>query len=308
MPLSPHLPSLTALELVVDVARTSSIGAAARLHGISQQAASERLRSIEAQVGVPLVVRGPRGSTLTPAGTVVVEWAARLLDVAGEIDAAIDTLRADRTRALHIAASMTIAEHLLPRWLVLLRQRQTAAAQTPTAVSLEATNSRAVLAEVLDSRADVGFVEGSTAPVGVRSLELRADELLVVVAPDHPWARRRRPLSPAELAATALTAREEGSGTRGVLEAALGEAGLAAVAPAVELTTSTAVREAVRAGSPPAVLSRLTVQADVATGRLVVVPLDGLDLHRMLRAVWVGSALPPAGAVRELLAVATSAE
>lgn len=308
MPLSPHLPSLTALELVVDVARTSSIGAAARLHGISQQAASERLRSIEAQVGVPLVVRGPRGSTLTPAGTVVVEWAARLLDVAGEIDAAIDTLRADRTRALHVAASMTIAEHLLPRWLVLLRQRQTAAGQTPTAVSLEATNSRAVLAEVLDSRADVGFVEGSTAPVGVRSLELRADELLVVVAPDHPWARRRRPLAAAELAATALTAREEGSGTRGVLEAALEEAGLAAVAPAVELTTSTAVREAVRAGSPPAVLSRLTVQADVATGRLVVVPLDDLDLHRMLRAVWVGSALPPAGAVRELLAVATAAE
>ena len=88
MPLSPHLPPLSALELLVDVARTSSIGAAARTHGISQQAASERLRSIEAQVGLSLVVRGPRGSSLTPAGTVMVEWAARLLDVAGEIDAA----------------------------------------------------------------------------------------------------------------------------------------------------------------------------------------------------------------------------
>ena len=86
MPLSPHLPSLTALELLLDVARTGSIGAAARQHGISQQSASERLRSMEAQVGAPLVVRGPRGSSLTPAGTVLVEWAARLVETAAEID------------------------------------------------------------------------------------------------------------------------------------------------------------------------------------------------------------------------------
>ncbi|GAA4124109.1 LysR family transcriptional regulator [Nocardioides fonticola] len=307
VPLSPHLPPLSALELLVDVARTSSIGAAARLHGISQQAASERLRSIESQVGLALVVRGPRGSSLTPAGRVMVEWAVRLLDVAGEIDAALDTLRAGRDRALHVAASMTVAEHLLPRWLVLLRQRQLTAGQEPTAVSLEATNSRTVLEEVLDGRADIGFVEGSTAP-GVRSLEIGTDDLVVVTAPGHPWTRRRRPVTAAELAATALTSREEGSGTRGVLEDALAAAGLEPAAPAVELTTSTAVREAVRAGSPPAVLSRLTVGADVAAGALAVVPVPDLDLRRTLRAVWTGSARPPAGAVRDLLAVATAAE
>lgn len=309
MPLSPHLPPLSALELLVDVARTSSIGAAARTHGISQQAASERLRSIEAQVGLPLVVRSPRGSTLTPAGRVLVEWAVRLLDVAGEIDAALDTLRAGRDRALRVAASMTIAEHLLPRWLVLLRHRQLSAGQPPTAVSLEATNSRTVLEEVLAGGADIGFVEGSAAlGQGVRSLAIGTDDLVVVTAPTHPWTRRRRPVTAAELAATALTSREDGSGTRGVLEDALAAAGLTPVAPAVEFTTSTAVREAVRAGSPPAVLSRLTVTAEVAAGTLSVVPVPDLDLRRTLRAVWTGSARPPAGAVRDLLAVATAPE
>lgn len=67
------------------------------------------------------------------------------------------------------------------------------------------------------------------------------------------------------------------------------------------MSTSAAVRNAVLAGSAPAVLSRLAVSDDLATGRLRVVPVSDLSLRRDLRAVWLGGRTPPAGAVRDLL-------
>ena len=129
------------------------------------------------------------------------------------------------------------------------------------------------------------------------------DELVLVVRPDHPWARRRRGVTADELARTPLVTREHGSGTREFLEAALSGHlghGEAPAGPALELSTSAAVRAAVLAGAAPAVLSRLAVEDDLAGGRLRQVQLD-VDLRRELRAVWVGGRTPPAGAVRDLL-------
>ncbi|MFC7505232.1 LysR family transcriptional regulator, partial [Nocardioides sp. GCM10030258] len=119
--LSPHVPELRALELLVVVARTGSLGAAAAELGISQQAASSRVRTMESLVGEPLVTRSKRGSELTPTGELLVQWASRVLDAAHELDAGIAAMRVDRRGHLAIAASLTIAEHLLPGWLVGLR-------------------------------------------------------------------------------------------------------------------------------------------------------------------------------------------
>lgn len=292
------LPDLPSLRLLVDVARLGSIGAAGRAAGMSQQAASERLRTVEVNVGVTVLRRSPGGSTLTDAGVLLVEWATRLLDVADEIEQGIGTLRADRDRELSVVASMTVAEYLLPAWLVRLRQRHT------TTVTLRATNSENVIQTVRAAEADLGFVEDSVSHSGLASLVVAHDELVVVAHPDDPWCRRRRGVAASTLARRGLTAREPGSGTRRVLESALRAAALTPSEPAVELTTTAAVRSSVLAGSPPAVLSRLAVEADLSSGRLRSVPVADLDLRRDLTAVWVGTARPPAGPVRDLLAIA----
>jgi molybdate transport repressor ModE-like protein len=305
---SPHLPDLDALRLLVGIARHGSIGATARTNGISQQAASERVRAMEAQTGLTLVRRGARGSQLTEAGVVVTEWAARLLDLADEVDTAIEGLRGDVSRELVVWASMTIAESLIPRWLVQLRQRQLGEGYRATAVSLNASNSRDVVEAVREGTAHVGFVEGVEAPVGVRSVTVAQDELLLVTAAGTPLSRRRTPLTPDEVAQLALTSREEGSGTREVLEIALAKHGLEVGDPEVELTTATAIREAVLAGSAPAFLSRRVVARDVDSGNLTVVAVMELDLRRYFRAIWVGTKNPPAGSVRDLVAIARATE
>lgn len=301
---SSHVPDLNGLRLLLGIARHGSIGGTARANGISQQAASERLRAIEAQTGLTLVQRGARGSRLTPAGVVVVEWAARLLDVAEEIDTAIEGLRGERSRDLSVWASMTIAESLIPRWLVMLRQRQQAEGHRPTTVSLNASNSRNVVQAVRDGNAHLGFVEGVEAPAGVRSSAVARDELVLVAATGTPISRRRTPLPPDEVAQLPLTSRERGSGTREVLEMALGAHGLTMGDSVVELTTATAIREAVLAGSSPAFLSRRVVAREIESGHLKEVPTSQLDLKRVFRAVWVGTKEPPAGPVRDLVSIA----
>jgi molybdate transport repressor ModE-like protein len=303
VPLSPHVPDLAALELFVAVARYGSIGAAARHTGISQQAASARLRAMEGQVGAALLDRDPRGSRLTPAGALLVDWAAPLLAQAGELDSGIASLRRARDAQLRVAASLTVAEHLLPAWLVALRDEYEQAGRRPAEVTLVAANSEAVAVTVAGHGVDLGFVEGPSAPRGLRSRVVATDRLVIVVRPDHPWARRRSPVGPAELAATPLVGSGTGQALRAALTACLGP-GTQLAAPALRLSTTTAVREAVRAGAGPAVLSLLAVRENVAAGLLAVVPVPGLELGRRLRAVWAGAARPPAGPARDLMAVA----
>jgi molybdate transport repressor ModE-like protein len=289
--LAHRVPDLGALELLLAVARLGSLGRAARELGVTQPAASSRIRSMERQLGVALVDRSPRGSRLTDAGALVTDWARRIVEAAEAFDAGAQALRGRRDSRLRVAASMTIAEYLLPGWLIALR------AQRPdTAVSLLAGNSTAVAERLLADEADLGFVEGLSVPSGLDAAVVARDRLIVVTAPGHPWARRRGPLTAGELAQTPLILREEGSGTRQVLDTALG--GLAR--PLLELSSTTAVKAAAVSGAGPAVLSELAVGEELSARRLVGVPLEGVRLDRALRAVW-RTGHRPTGPGRDLL-------
>jgi DNA-binding transcriptional LysR family regulator len=304
MLLSSRMPELASFEVVLAIAKTGSLGAAAREIGLTQQAVSARLVSMEAQTGVQLAVRTARGSQLTPAGVVVAEWAARLLDVAHHVDAGLSSLRTERRRQIKVVASQTISEQLMPRWLVSLRAAATRRGGAAPNVILTATNTEHAIAAVRDGTADLGFIESPSTPRGLRSRVVAHDELVVIVPPDHKWARRSRTVSASELAQTPLVTREVGSGTRDSLTAALHRAlgdRLQQPPPVLELSSSAAVRAAVLAGAGPAVMSRLAVADDLAVGRLRAIAIPELDLRRRLEAIWVGGPTPPAGAVRDVL-------
>ena len=304
MPLASRLsagtPDLASMELLVAVADEGGIGAAARALGLSQPTASERLRLLERRVGLTLVRRRPEGSVLTDDGERVAEWARTVLGSAAERAAGVAGLKGEAR--LSVTASLTVAEHLVPGWLVAL-----GAEAPPVTVVVRMGNSEAVVADVRAGRADLGFIEGASTPRGLRLATITRDELALVVAPDHPWARSGRPRTAADLAATPLVMRETGSGTREVLERWLAREGLAP-RPAVVLASTHALAEAVRSGVGPGVVSGLAVRGDVASGRLVAVGLADaagrrVRLDRRVRAVWRGPGDPSPPAAR-LLAVA----
>jgi molybdate transport repressor ModE-like protein len=295
--LSVHLPDLRSLELLLAVARTGSLGAAGRELGLTQQAVSARIRTVEQLVGVPVVHRGPRGSTLTGAGALLVDWSTRVLTAAEELDAGIASLRrGGRNGHLALAASTTIAEFLLPGWLVQLGTEQEATGRPRPAVRLAVHDSDRVGAEVLGGRVQLGFVEGPDVPAELASFTVASDELVVVVPPGHPWTRRE--VEPAELAATPLVTLEPGAGPRQAFDRAVAAAAPPRRAqPLLELSATAAVRSAVLAGTAPGVLSDLAVRDDLLAGRLHRVPVPGLALTRQLRMVRPDGPAPdgPAG-------------
>jgi DNA-binding transcriptional LysR family regulator len=297
--LSPYVPELDVLELLLAIDRTGSFARAGAERGISQSAVSLRMKSVEARMGVRLIERGPMGSRLTVAGALVADWAREVLIAADKLDAGISALREQRDSHLRLAASLTVAEHLLPTWLSQLQVVRRA-----TAVSLTAVNSAAVAELVLTGQVELGFVEGPRVPPGLTSRRVGVDELVLVCAPGSSLARRaRRPLSVAEVAALALVERETGSGTRAAFDAALAGAARHRASPVLEVSSTSGLHAAVLAGVGPAVMSSLTVADDIAAGRLVALTVDGLTLRRQLRVIWRRGATIR-GAGRELLAIA----
>ena len=274
----PARPDLDALELLVSIADSGSLSAAAADLGLAQPNASRRLARLERRLGARLLTRGARGSEPTASGRVAIEHARRVLDAA---DLLVEQVRDSAGHGrVRIVASQTIAEHLMPTFLAVL------AGDLPgVAVSFEVENTAGVLTSLRRGRADMGFVEGGEVPNDLGVREIAADRLVAVVAPGHPWAGRRE-VSADEISETPLIVREEGSGTRAVLDRALAPRRVAA--PALELHSNAAVRTAVAAGSGCALLSELAVAEDVRSGRLLALDVTGVDLHRSLRAVWLG--------------------
>jgi DNA-binding transcriptional LysR family regulator len=304
MRLSSRMPDLAALETLLAVANAGSLNAAARNMSVSQQAMSARIRALEAQAGVPLLSRTTKGSTLTPQGAVLAEWAVRVLDAAHELDVGLAALRADRRGRLRLSASLTVAEFLLPRWLVSFQAAADTRREAPADITLTAVNSGVVIDHLRTAAADLGFIETPSVPSGVRSRTVARDELVLIVRPDHPLARRARPVDAEYLNGMALVTREEGSGTRDALTAALRHVlgtPQPQPPPILALSSTSAIRNAVLAGAGPAVLSELAVADDLASHRLVRIPVNAINLRRDLRAVWIGQKTPPPGPARALV-------
>ncbi|GAA4822348.1 LysR family transcriptional regulator [Tomitella cavernea] len=272
-------PDLTVLELLVGIDDLGSLGASARRIGMAQPNATRRLRGLETRLGLPLLDRNPRGSRLTPQGTVIAHWARELLADAERLLDAASALRGERESELGIGASMTVAEHLVPSWLGAFREQH-----PDVRVHLRVQNSTEVAAAVLAGEHDVGFIESPHVAKGLHTTVVGQDRLTVIVHPDHRWARLRRPLTVTELAAAPLVVREAGSGTRTTLDVALAD--FPRPAPLLELGSSAAVRTSVLAGVGPAVLSTLATAPWIASGVLHEVQVQDLDLRRTLRAVW----------------------
>ncbi|MFC0041591.1 LysR family transcriptional regulator [Actinomadura rayongensis] len=295
MGIAQRVPDLGALELLLAVVRLGSVGRAAAELGVTQPAASARISALEHRLGLALLDRSPRGSRPTEAGTLLAGWAQQVVAAAAALDAGAAALRDRAGDRLRVIASRTVAEHLMPGWLVALD-----GVRPGTSVALRTGAPAAVAEAVRAGAADLGFVEGARTPAGLSGTVVAADRLLVVVAPGHRWARGG--VDGGILAATPLILHAEGSGTREVLDRALAAHGGTAP-PLLEAESTAALKAAVLAGTGPGVVSERAVAAELAGGRLVAVPVADLDLHRPLRAVWPAGRRP-AGAARDLVGLA----
>lgn len=280
------VPPLDAIALYVAALRAGSISAGARELGLSQQAASAKLRLLERTVGCELIVRSPRGIAATATGEVVASWAEGVLVAARVFSDGVAALRGDQVASLKVAASQTVAAYYLPEWLLHWRSAQLAAGLTPTAVHLVTDNSHGVEELVRDGSVDLGFTESRAFSADLDHAVVTFDELVLVVPKGHPWEQAEN-LGFAEVADTGLVSREQGSGTRSTWEDEVKRVlGREAAVPSLVLSTSKAIKSAVASGVGPAVLSRAAVADDVALGRLSRIRTSWPHITRPLAAIW----------------------
>ncbi len=267
--------SFNQLRLFLAVAENGGVTRAAEAIAVSQPAVSKAVQDLERDVGVPLLERVGRGVRLTEAGEILADYARRIFVLAEEGRRAMEEVRGVERGSLAVGASTTIGIYLLPRALGAFHRRHPG-----IALSLDIGNTEQVLARLAAGELDLALVEGPVDDAAFEVVPYRPDDLVLIAAPDHPFARAGT-VDPADLAAAPFLMREPGSGTRAVVEAALAARGIRP-SVAMALGHTEAIKQAVAAGLGVSILSRLTVEREVAQGLLAVVPIRGAAISRTL--------------------------
>ncbi|HLI26596.1 MAG TPA: LysR family transcriptional regulator [Chloroflexota bacterium] len=258
--------------------------AARRLH-LSQPAVSAHIRALERRLGTRLFQVRHRQVYLTEAGEALYVYSARVFALLQEAERAVAATQGVERGRLRLGASTTIGHYLLPPALV-----RFAAAHPGVQVEVAIGTTAEIVARVRASDLPCGLVEAAVSHPDLEARPFASDEMVLIVPPDHPWAKRGT-LPVEALRAAAILRREPGSGTQLFVDQVLARAG---VLPdtAMVLGSTEALKQAVLAGGGVAWVPRITVQRELQAGTLVSVPVQGLDLRRPLWVVCPRGAAP----------------
>ena len=257
------------------IARCGSLSRAADELYVSQPAVSKHLASLEAELGEVLVVRGRQGATLTASGQVLADYVLRAEALLANARRALHADAEAGTGTLAVSASGIPATYLLPELLARFRERNPG-----VEIEFEEGTSAGALELVRLHRVELAVVGGMTVPPELESEPLVEDEIVLV----GPPALGGRRLRPKELEGLTWLSREEGSATRAAVETARWELGLHSVA-VLELQSWEAVKLAVAGGAGIAAISRLALDLELETGRLVVLDVPRWRLTRTISAL-----------------------
>lgn len=267
--------TLRQLEVFTAIAGHGHVTRAAQTIAMTQSAASTALAELEQQLDATLFDRIGRQLLLNEAGRQLLPKALDVLDRVREIEA---VARGGHVAFdLHLGASLTIGNHLLPALLAELRRRHPLGE-----VRLSLKNTEQVVSDLLNYRIDLGFVEGPVQDQRLQRFVWHQDRLSVFVAAGHPLAGSTATHD--DLRETSWILRERGSGTRDVFDRALAGAALPRHV-AFELEQPEAIRQCVRNGLGMGCLSELELRDAFRAGWLAPVGTPFLDLERQFQVV-----------------------
>ena len=267
-------PTLRQFEVFLAVAKAGSFRAAAEAMHLSQPALSQHVAEMERELGTRLFDRLGRKVALTEAGRVLEEHAHRLFASLASAREAVADLSGLKRGSLVLGASTTPGIYVLPGMIAAFQGKYPG-----VALSLRIGNSALIEEQIRGNELDLGVVGGHPLRLGEECVAAGLlDELVLIVPPSHPWARRRE-IQPSQLEGERLLVREEGSATRQVTERALQRAG-GHIKASMELGHTEAIKQAVIAGLGIAFVSIHAIRGEVSVGRLRAVRLKGLRIQR----------------------------
>ncbi len=265
-----------------EVADTGSITQASKRLFISQPSVSVQIQNLEHEYGAQLFSRTNRGVTLTPFGKILYDQVVIALRAVEQAKASIREYAEREGKVVHIGATFTIGEYLLPHMMGLTHDDNSS-----PKFNVNIANTKAVVQGVLENNLGIGLIEGpATNDEDIEVEQFWSDELVLIVPYHHPWATRSE-VDYEEFVEERFISREKGSGTRKVIEMALKNAGFdpKQVNTIMELNSTQAIKEAVMAGLGVSMLSVLTVQEECRLKRLATLRIKGCRFERPLNVI-----------------------
>ena len=245
--------------------------AAEEMH-LTQPAVSMQMKQLEEQIGVPLLEQNGRRLYLTEAGQALRGHAQLLAAQTLELQATMDQYRGLERGVLRIAVVST-ANYFLPPLIAAYSERYPG-----VRISLQVGNRESVLSSLVDHRTDLAITGEPPEGVDVEAKRFMDNPLVVIANPNHPLLRLGRVALP-HLRDERLVVREVGSGTRAATERHF-TAHKANYILGCELSSNEAIKQAVQAGLGLGVVSLQTIELEVETRRLAVLPVETFPIIR----------------------------
>lgn len=268
--------TLRNMRIFLAVADFGSMSEAAKQLDIAQPSVSGTIAEIEEQYGIRLFERLGRKLYITQTGKQLEEYSRHILSM---FDSMEQELRnAKETVTLQIGATLTVGTCVM---CDLLREfRRCCPGASP---QVHVYNTKRIEQMLLRSELDVAIVEGQIESKDLKTQIIMYDPLVLIASAEHNPFEGRDSVRRRDLCEIPFVMREAGSGTRALLEHAMGDL---PIQESWTCSSSEAILNAVESGFGCAVISYRLARERLAQKRLVQIPVEDAQLRRAFSLVW----------------------
>lgn len=280
--------SIRQMQIFQTVAQTQNYTRAAEILHMTQPAISMQIKQLEENVGLALFERQGKRIVLTAAGQAMQSYTQTLLAQYQALLKTLGELKNEHKGYIRVSAATTAIYFITQMLADFSKQHQ------DITVSLEITNRQRLVEQLQHYEADLVVMGEPPATLGVDYQRLMPNPLVLIAAPNHPLAKQRV-IAFEQVAQETFVIREQGSGTRAALERLFQERKSTLYSPLV-MSSNESIKYAVMAGLGLGVVSLHSIQLELASQVLVVLPAEGFPIERYWYIVRrQGRWLSPAG-------------
>jgi len=264
------------LKVFCTVAEMKSFSKASEIIHLTQPAVSLQIQALEEAFETKLFDRTSSTVALTRTGEILYKYAKEILGLYSEIERDIGAITGLAKGSIAIGASTTIGNYLLPSVVSDFKR-----AYPKIKLQLLIGNTQRIVDLLKAGNLHFGIVEGDVSRYKVMTETLLSDELVVITAPFHPWAKRKE-VSIQELTKEPFIFREEGSGTRQVIEKYLRKRNISVqnVKISSVIGSTEAIKEAVENGMGVSIVSKWAVRKEQRYGTISTLTLKEVKMLR----------------------------
>ncbi|NLR91141.1 MULTISPECIES: LysR family transcriptional regulator [Flammeovirga] len=262
------------------VQRQSFTKAAESLH-ISQPAVTKHVRALEEEYGIPLLERKGMIIHLTAAGEVLKTYCEKIFSLERQLKFDVDAIKDNQGGTIRIGASTTIAQYIIPDVIANFQQKI-----KDVNIEIKSGNTEAIEKWLLEDIIDIGMIEGDPHRGGLKYIPFLNDELVLVASTKFDDAKDNNITIP-QFLKKPLVMREQGSGTRKIIENELEKRGINEddLNIIMYLDTTESIKRYIAASPNYAILSIYSILDELNRDKLQIIDIDHLEINRDLHFV-----------------------